>query len=56
LGINCLLLIIAYFVSVWLKAAPPTIKLLSQYVSYVLFAAAMFSGGGSTGAGCFFAP
>jgi len=44
LGINCLLLIIAYFVSVWLKAAPPTIKLLSQYVSYVLFVAAMFFG------------
>ncbi|HQA66175.1 MAG TPA: GGDEF domain-containing protein [Bacillota bacterium] len=44
LGVNCLLVIIAYFVSVWLKAAPPTIKLLSQYVSYVLFAAAMFFG------------
>lgn len=44
LGLNCLLLIIAYFVSIWLKAAPPTIKLLSQYISYVLFALGMFFG------------
>ncbi|MEA4846249.1 MAG: GGDEF domain-containing protein [Clostridiaceae bacterium] len=44
LGINCLLLIIAYFVSMWLKAASPTIKLLSPYISYVFFAAGMFFG------------
>jgi diguanylate cyclase (GGDEF)-like protein len=44
LGMNCLLLIIAYFVSTWLKAAPTTVKLISQYISYVFFAAGMFFG------------
>lgn len=44
LGMNCLLLTIAYFISEWLKAAPPTVKVISQYTSYVLFAVSMFFG------------
>ncbi|MDD3705466.1 MAG: GGDEF domain-containing protein [Clostridiaceae bacterium] len=44
LGLNCILLIFAYYISIWLKAAPPTVKLLSQYISYVLFAVGMFFG------------
>jgi len=44
LGINCLLLTIAYFISEGLKAAPPEIRLISQYASYLLFAMGMFFG------------
>lgn len=44
LALNCLLLVIVYFASRWLKAAPPTVKVLSQYASYTLFAVGMFFG------------
>lgn len=44
LTLNCLLIVIAYFSLGWLKAASPAIKGLSQYISYLLFAAGMFFG------------
>ncbi len=42
LGMNCLLLIIAYFASEWLKTAPHTIRLIPQYASYPVFLIGMF--------------
>lgn len=44
LGMNCLLLIIAYFAGLWLKTAPPAVRLPFQYASYVFFALSMFFG------------
>lgn len=44
LTLNCLILIIAYFSLGWLKAGPPPIQVLSQYISYFLFATGMFFG------------
>ena len=41
---NCLLLIIVYFALRWLNAAPPTIKILSQYLAYIFFAMSLFFG------------
>lgn len=44
LAMNCLLFIIVYFALRWLKAAPNSIKVLSQYISYILFIVGMFFG------------
>ena len=44
LTLNCLLFLIAYFAVRWLKTATPTIKLISQYVSYVFFILGCFFG------------
>lgn len=44
LFMNCLLVIIAYFSSNWLKTAPTTIAVLSQYASYVFFAMGIIFG------------
>ncbi|MHB1392196.1 MAG: GGDEF domain-containing protein [Clostridia bacterium] len=43
LAVNCLLLIIAYFSFGWLEA-PPTIKVIAQYIAYVFFAMGIFFG------------
>ena len=43
LAVNCLLLIIALFSFKWLEA-PPTIKVISQYIAYVFFTMGIFFG------------
>jgi len=44
LTLNCVLLIIVYFALRWLEAVPPSIKVILQYISYVLFTIGMFFG------------
>lgn len=44
LGLNFLLLIIAYFAAKWLGTATPAIRMLSQYIAYVFFAMGIFFG------------
>jgi len=44
LAVSCLLLIIAYFASGWLKAEFPASKILLQYSAYVIFAMGIFFG------------